>query len=464
MNKTGKILIVILSVVVIVGGIAGGLFYAKVYANPYNRLEAAMFKSSFAKQEDVTCRLKYTLVPEKYEEFTGMPLYDDEKAMMEYVNVLLDKAIFEINYKHDLDDKNPINSQFQYSINLMYNNEKLIDLLVGLNEEEFEILMPSLLSKTFFVTKADLFEQINFDYEDFDFEKYMAIIKSNNKLLKDVDTDVYRDIFRDAYEDKITKGDTVKVELANGKNVKCKEYTLDMKYDDMVDVMKDSKKALEDDDAVREYLRVTGLALLEELLESKDYKAFNLEEADVEEAISYFEDEDDFEDAYEELMVALDDMIYEMENAGEQVKVDYKVTYAIDRKNDVRAMKMAMDMGFMKADYDIVVNSINEKVEFDTYEDNERIDVMALVEEDEEALMDLFEDVVIDAGDKVVANKALDSLLNDMKDNSDLLPGMYAEQFKMGIEEFQNNKETFIQMFIDEAINSMMYPYGNFGY
>lgn len=457
MSKVGKILIVILSVIVIVGGIAGGLFYAKVYANPYNRLEAAMFKSALAKQEDVTCRLKYTLVPDKYEESTGMPLYDDEKAMMEYANVLLQKAVFEINYKQDLNEKNLLDSQSQYSINLLYDNEKLLDFLVGLNEEEFEFLMPSLISKTFYVTKADLFEEIDFDYEDFDFEKYMAIIKDNNKLLKEVDVDVYRDIFREAYEDKITKGKTVEVKLANGKTVKCKEFILDMKYDDMLDVMIDSKEALEDDEAIREYLRVTGLALLEELLESKDYKAFNIEEEDVEEAISYFEDEDDFEDTYEELMVAFDDMIFELENAGEEIKIDYKVTYALDRKNDIRAMQMAMDMGFMKADYDIVVNSINEKVTFDTFEDNERIDVMSLVDQDEAQLMEMFEEVVVDAGDKVVANKALDKLLNDMKDNSDLLPELYREQLKMGIDEFQNNKETFIQMFVDEAINSMMY-------
>lgn len=462
MSKVGKILIIVLSVIVVGGGIVGGLLYAKIYANPYNRLEVAMFKSAFAKQEDVTARLKYTLVPEKYEEFTGMPLYDEEKAMMEYANVLLQKAIFEINYKQDLNEKNPIDSQFQYTMNVLYDNEKLLDLIVGLNEEEFEILMPSLISKTFFVTKADIFEEMDFDYEDFDFEKYMAIIKDNNKLLKKVDMDVYRDIFKEAYEDKITKGDTVEVELANGKTVKCKEYILEMKYDEIIDVMKDIKDALEEDEVVREYMRVTGLALLEELLESKDYEAFNIEEDDLEEAISYLEDEDDFEDAYEELMVAFDDMIYEMESVVEEVPVDvdYKVTYALDRKNDMRAMQMAMDMGFMKADYDIVVNSINEKVEFDKYEDNERIDIMGLIDEDEEKLMELFEDVIVDAGDKVVANKALDSLLNDMKDNSNMLPEYYQEQFKMGIEEFQKNKETFIQMFVDEAINSMMYPYG----
>ncbi|PKM51197.1 MAG: hypothetical protein CVV02_07515 [Firmicutes bacterium HGW-Firmicutes-7] len=453
-----KILIAVLAVVILLVG-TGGFYYAKVYANPYNRTAIAVAKSMNATNQDITCNMKFALDPEKYEESTGMTLYDDEKAMMLYVNSLLDKTAFELNYKQAINKKNPIDSKFQYALNWLYNEEKLLDFMVGMDEEYFEVLMPSIMNKTFFVSKDDIYKQMDLDLKDFDFEKYFKIIRNNRKLLKAVDQDVYLDILKDTFKDKIKKGDSVNVVMSDGKKVKCREYIVEMQYEDTLNIMKDMISEMEDDEAIKEYIRVTTLEVLEELKDSKDYKAFKIEKNHIEEITEYFENEDDFEDVYEEMIVALNEMIDELETVSDEVNVDYNVTYAIDIKNDIRAMKMDMDYGFIKVDYDYVMNSIGRKIDFASYEDNERIDIMTLMEKDEDELYDMAEEIIIDAGDKVIANKALDSMLKDMKKNSDLLPSEYSAMLGTYIDEFQNNKGTFIQDLIDTMLYSMKNPY-----
>lgn len=457
-----KVLIVVLAVIILAGG-AGGFYYAKVYANPYNRTLKAIQQSAEAKNEDVTCKMKMTLVPEKYEEISGMPLSQDEEDMMNYFNVLLEKTVFELNYKQQLNEKNPIDSKLQYSLSWLYNDEKLLDLMLAMDDEKFEFLMPSLMDKTFFVNKDDIYQQMGFDLEEFDFEKYFSIIKDNEKLLDKIDKKVYYEIIMDSFKDSITKGDSVSVVLADGKKVRCKEYIMDMKYEDMVTVMEDVKEEMEDDEALKEYVRVTILEILAELNESKDYEAFNLDKEVIEETIGYFEDEDDFEEAYDEMMVSLDEALVGLNTVPEGMELDYKISYAIDGKNNFRAMKMQMDSGFFVADYNYTFNSIGGKINFVEYKDNESIDAMSLMEKDEEELFTMLEEVVVDAGDKIAENKALDSMLNDMKDNSDLLSDEYSAMIVSYIDEFQENKKEFIKTVIDQMLYTMQNPYG-FGY
>ncbi|PKM94506.1 MAG: hypothetical protein CVU84_10590 [Firmicutes bacterium HGW-Firmicutes-1] len=454
-----KILIVVLAVIILAGG-TGGFYYAKVYANPYNRTLKAIQKSTEATSGDVTCKMKFTLVPEKYEEVTGMALTKDQEDMMNYANVLLEKTIFELNYKQQLNKKNPIDSKLQYSLSWLYDNEKLLDIMLGMDEEKFELLMPSLMEKTIFMNKTDIYDQMGLDMKDFDFEKYFSIIKDNEKLFNKVDQEEYYKIILDSFEDSITKGDSVSVALANGKKVKCREYTIEMNYEDMVKMMEDVKKQMEDDDALKEYIRVVALEVLQELNDSKDYEAFNLEKEEVEDAIDYLEDEDDFDDAYEEMMASFDDALVELDTMPESMDLDYTITYALDRKNNFRGMKMKMDSGFFAVDYDYVMNSINEKIDFVEYVDNEAINAMDLMEKDEDELYELLEDIVIDAGDKIIENKALDSMLTDMKDNSELLPSEYSSMLGSYIDEFQGNKEEFIELMIEQMLYSIQNPYG----
>lgn len=459
MNKTTKILAIVIASIIVIGG-AFGFYYIKAYSNSFNRLAIAMEKSMNAKSQDTSVRVSLKLEPEKYAETMGYELTEEEKGMMEYVNSLLDKAVLQGNIKQEINKKNPMDSKMQYSIGLLYDSDVLLDVMLGMNKEDIELFIPSLINKTFFSTKNDIYEKIGIDLEDFNFEKYYKIYKGNDKLLKKVDKAAYMDIFKDNIEKRIEKGDSIKVLLDNGDEVKCREFILKLKYKDIVNLLWDIKEELEDDRNFCEYLRVTILEIMEELYDSKDYQAFNIERVEIKDALDYLEDKNDFEDAYDEIMASLDEIIMEIENVSEEIEFDYNITYAIDRSNTIRLVGMDMDYDFMSINYKYIINSLDKKIKFAEFKDNERINIMELADQGDEELYEMFEDIIVDAGETLISNKALESLIRDGKANSNLLPSWYRGYIESMLGEFENNKETFIM----DIIENLKYELGYYFY
>lgn len=462
MNKATKILIGVITFVLVLGS-ALGFYYVKAYSNPFNRTAIAVKKTMGEKSQDTSVIVNFSLVPEKMGETLGYELTEDEKSGINYINSLLSKTAITMNMKQETNKKNPFNSKIQYSMGLLYDQEYLVDFLFGMNQEYLEILIPTYLNKTFFISKDDIYKKLELDLEDFNFEKYFKIIEKNKKQLNKLDKDQYENLIKENFEKRIKKGKTVKIEISNGKSIKCKEYILKMKFKDMIYFMNDLKAVLEKDKIIREYTRTSALAIAEELYDSKDYQAFNLDKEDMKEIVDILDNKNDFKDLYEEMMDSLDELFYDLENIQDEINLDYNITYAIDWKNNIRAMGMDMDYEFMHANYQYIFNSVGKPVRFNEFKDNERIDVIEIMDQEDDELYGLFEDMLVDAGDKIISNKALESLIRDIKENSELLPYEYSEMLKEWIAEFDQDKEAFFDNIVDELLYELQYLF-SFGF
>ncbi len=455
--KNIKVVLPVILVLAIVL-IGGGAYYAKNYATPYNRWEASIWKSYNANQADMTYKVSYNLVPEKYEEFTGIALAEADKANIEFANELLKKSILEMNYKLDWNKANPIDTKMQYSMALLYDNNILADAVASMDENDISITMPSLITSTFFVNKAELFKTMNFDYKSFDFEKYVKIIESQKKNLAKADKKAYMGSFEAFFKDKVKKGEKIDLKLADGKTVKCTELIVEMTFEDYMKLLKEMKDIAKKDAGLREYVRGLALAIAEEMLSSKDYEKLSLTKEDLEKAIEELKDATAFEEDFSELFIGLDEMFAQMDTMATQMDLTYIMKYAVDSSNTMRGLTMDMDMGFVKAKYELIINSLNKKVDFASYPDNKKINIMEMMGKGDEEIAKITEEIVKNAGDKIVNNKGLDSLMKDIMANINKLPEESRASVEAIASEFNNNKEKFVKDMIDQIIMTMSAP------
>lgn len=455
-----KNLKVVLPIIVVlaIALIGGGAYYAKNYATPYNRWEAAMWKSSKANQADMTYRVSYNLVPEKYEEYTGVALAEADKANIEFANEMLKKSILEMNYKLDWNKTNPIDSKMQYSMAVLYDNNMLADVVASMDENDISLSMPSLITSTFFVSKDELFKTINFDYKNFDFGKYVKIIDSQSKNLAKADKAAYMKSFETFFKEKVKKGEKIDLKLADGKTVKCTELIVEMTFEEYMKLLKEMKDIAKKDEGLREYVRGLALAIAEEMLSSKDYEKLSMTKEDLEKAIEELKDATSFEEDFSELFIALDQMFVQMDTMVSEMNLTYVMKYAVDSSNTMRGLTMDMDMGFVKAKYELTINSLNKKVDFASYPDNKKINIMEMMGKGNEEIAKITEELVKNSGDKLVENKGLDSLMKDIMANINKLPQESRAAVEAMASEFNNDKEKFIKDMINQIIMTMSAP------
>lgn len=446
MNKK-KLIILVGAGVVLVIGILVGIFFLKVYANPFNRTMIAIGKSMNYKSCDTTTTMHFTLDPQKY----GDVFWMEDTSSLELVSKLLEKTTLEENIVQQRNKKNIFKSKTQITANVLYDDEKLVDAIMVLNNEEIKLLAPSIMDKTFYVTLDDLFNEMDIDYEDLNVNKYYNLILDHKKLFKSIDLKSYEELVKDNFEDEIKKGHSVKVQLAGGEEVKCREYTIKIDSSDFIDLAKDLQEEIADDDDFREFIRVVAVDILNEMYDSKDYKMINIAKEDIKDAIDMVEDDDDFEDVYEEAMVSLSEAIDDSESSMEESNMDgdYEITYAIDRFNHIRSTRTSMDLGYVKYDVQAVVNTINKKVLLIDDQENERIELLDTIDMDDQDINELLKDILVDSGNKIAQNKALDNLLRDVQKESINLGDQERQELNDWIENFLKDKEGMINNILE---------------
>ena len=402
MEKYRKVIICIIIVITLFG--AGSLYYTKIYADPFNRSLAALLNMVKVKNEEITCDVKISLLPEGFEETFGITMDEEDKNAISYINAIMESSILKIGYKSEINKEKLLDSKIQYSLDWLYDDERLLDFMVKMDEELLEILAPSLLDQTFYMTKTELYDELGYDLTNFELEKYLKIIEDQKALLKKIDKKIYIDILRERFEEKIIGGDRVSIEVANGKNIPAKEYTILIHYNDIVSIFEEFKTEVRKEKVFKEFLRETMLKMAKEAHESLDYKIFYIEEKTLREMISNFEDQEKFEIVFEEMMKELDELFEELRVIQQEMNMDYKLTYAIDMKNEIRRMNMDMDYRFLKLRYEYIFHSINKEVDFDMANDAERVHVMKIADMDEDQVNELFYEIIMEAKNKMTTN------------------------------------------------------------
>ena len=434
MEKYRKVIICIIIVITLFG--AGSLYYTKIYADPFNRSLAALLNMVKVKNEEITCDVKISLLPEGFEETFGITMDEEDKNAISYINAIMESSILKIGYKSEINKEKLLDSKIQYSLDWLYDDERLLDFMVKMDEELLEILAPSLLDQTFYMTKTELYDELGYDLTNFELEKYLKIIEDQKALLKKIDKKIYIDILRERFEEKIIGGDRVSIEVANGKNIPAKEYTILIHYNDIVSIFEEFKTEVRKEKVFKEFLRETMLKMAKEAHESLDYKIFYIEEKTLREMISNFEDQEKFEIVFEEMMKELDELFEELRVIQQEMNMDYKLTYAIDMKNEIRRMNMDMDYRFLKLRYEYIFHSINKEVDFDMANDAERVHVMKIADMDEDQVNELFYEIIMEAKNKMTTNKVFRRLVIDMKKNSHLLSESYKAMLGSFLEGF----------------------------
>lgn len=459
MKNIQKLILALIVVVVLAVATIGGITFGKNHANPFDRTAIALKKMcSESNTADITIKMSGSIDTKKFEEEMYYDMDEEEKAQIQFINKLVKNFMIEFNYIGVANEELPLEAKAQWTTNLMYGDELLLDLMMYVNGKEVGYASPSLMEAVFTFDKDDLYDELDIDIDDLadiDFEKYKKII-SNKKLLKKIDKKKYKEIAREALEDKIEKGEKVDIELSDGDTVSCREYIFEFKFEDITDLISDLLREVEDDEELREYLRITGLAVVEEMLDSKDYKDFGLEKDDLKDAEDILEDEDDFEEGYEMAVDELKDGIDELENLIEEYDEKYEIRYAIDKKNTIRSIQSSVDISFVNLDAQIVYNSFGEDVEFMTFDDKEKIDILDLQNDSYEDNKQLFEDIFTDGVTNLFANRGLNDIIHDMEDNSSML-SEYDQDRILDIINIFNQGDEFIEDFIDEMVNELFW-------
>ena len=422
-------------------GVAG-VFLVKMYTNPVNRTLMAL-KNSMKPTEsiDATYKAQMKLDIDAYED-AYYELDNEERKQMEFVNIMLNNFVLRGNIKEQVNQKNPMLSKFEYKIDAIYDDEILLNTLTYMDEERFGILIPVLSDLNFVMDKEDIYDELEINIQDFDFEKYTNLVKDQKKLLKKVDEDAYMKIITEFLEEHLEEGEKIEVALDNGETVKCREYILEVELEDLVDVMEDLMKEVEDDEELREYIRLSALAVSEELLDSKDYEMLAMDDVDEDEIETiledlvddYLEDEDDFEDFYEMAFEELDWEFDQMKEDAENYEQEFEINYAIDIKNTIRSVSTTiLTEEFIEFDVQMVVNNRNGEIEFTNIDGHDAINMMD-VAEDESKAEDMIVQLIDDVGVYLTENTALTNLFSDIEENSSMLSEYDQQQIQYFLE------------------------------
>lgn len=423
MRNYRRVIISIIVILILLG--VGSFYYTKAYADPFNRSFSALSNMLKIRNEEITCDVKFSLQPEGVEEAFGISMEEEDRDAILYANSILESSVLKIGYKSEMNKSRLLDSKFQYSMDWLYEEERLLDFIVKMDEELIEVLAPSLLNQVFYMTKNELYDELGFDLRIFELEKYLKIIEDQKGLLNKIDKKVYLDILRDEFEEKIIEGDKISIESANGKKIRAKEYTVLIHYDEIMRVIEQFKVEIKKEEAFKAFLRETILKILKEAYVSSDYKIFHIEEKTFEEMISNYEDEEKFETMFYQGMNELDEFFEEIKVIQKEMDTDYKVTYAIDWRNEIRGMNIDLDYGFLKVGYHYIFHSINEEPDFIEVSDMERTHIAKIADMDGEEINEVFDKIILDIKDNMITNKALGSLMMDLQKNSYLLSERY---------------------------------------
>ncbi|OJV66674.1 MAG: hypothetical protein BGO41_04430 [Clostridiales bacterium 38-18] len=376
-----------------------------------------------------------------------MMLSADPEAMATFVTSLVNNLTVDGKVVYKLDGKNAA-FHFYESMNLNYAGKPLIDLALGMDQEQLVIKSNTLYDKGFVMTKTELFdlmkEQEGLDLNKIEIQKYIDVLSLENDpnykaLAKDVKG--YETIVR-AFLAGLEKGDAVTVTLDDGTNVKCDSLKMTVTYDQMIDLYIDLMNEARNDDKLKVLVKSKIVELLNLALSSGDYELMGFEKAEVESAITEFDT--NFETEWN---AGIDEAIAMYQDVKDQMSstlvtdINYDVTIAIDKKYQIRQMTYTLDTMGVKMAQTITFNAFDGDVAIEALSTPENSISIFALSEDEDLAAETGYDIMDQGLTNIIEGEALTTLMTDLKTYSEVLPADEKEGIVGLAEYFFENKD-----------------------
>ncbi len=453
MNKKSIIAIAVILCVVIVGAV--GFTVAKgiiIKSNPVNYL---LYSATQNKHTAVDSSIKASFAIDETAMTESLGYFSaDPEAMAKFVTSLVNKVAISGNVvmKSDMDKK-----EFYLKENLSfdYADKSMLNLGMGLTQEQLAIDSKTLYNKSFTMSKAELFQLIKdesgIDLSELHFNKYIDLLKmEKDPLYKALVKNYkgYEKILREGLVN-LEKGDKVNVTLSDGKTIKCDELKVSLTMDEMLKLYIDLLNEAKTDENLKALIKSKTIEVLNLVISSEDYVLLQLEKSDIEAAIEEIDTNFDIEwnKAIEEMVTTYQDAQYQLSQALVDTGA-YDIKIAIDGKYNIRQMSYSFDMMGFKMAQSIVYNAYDADVKTEALvAPQDSISIMSLVE-DEALATEIGYDIVDQGLTNVIEGEALNQLMTDLKANSEMLPADERDSILGIVDYFFENKDMLKDMIL----------------
>jgi hypothetical protein len=380
---------------------------------PEEKVVDAFKKYYQANTMDVTTKVSFT-------EF-NIPVtngqLDDQQAKL--LTKVIKEISCDVNMKYDKKER-----ILEGVMNFNVKDNQLLSADFHIDEELIGFSIPFLYEKPLFVTWESVVNKLNEEANiKFNYKSYLELL-DNDKYpsLKNIDEDKYVSLFEQFVTDIL--GEVTKEEVKIGDdNLNLDKYSLDF----------DMAKTME-----------FYIKLLDEIVKDKEAKAFIYELIDnVSEIVIKNEDyklmnitKEEFTTSIEEIKNQLEDMVTELdgksilEKISEEQGVDFanlpdmeemgiaiKYNVFIDKKDNIRKMDIIEDIDNaeigmkMGVNGEMIINSINKKIEFKGINQDEGVNLLEL---NEEELNQLMLDIQNNVMSKIMLNPIFSTLFGGL--------------------------------------------------
>lgn len=453
MNKKSIIAIAVILCVVIVGAV--GFTVAKgiiIKSNPVNYL---LYSATQNKHTAVDSSIKANFAIDETAMADSLGYFSaDPEAMAKFVTSLVNKVAISGNVvmKSDIDKKE---FYLKENLSLDYADKSMLNLGMGLTQEQLAIESKALYNKSFTMSKAELFQLIKdesgIDLSELHFNKYIDLLKmEKDPLYKALVKNYkgYEKIIRESLVN-LEKGEKVNVTLSDGKTVKCDELKVSLTMDEILKLYIDLLNEAKTDENLKALIKSKTIEVLNLVISSEDYTLLQLEKSDIETAIEEIDTNFDIEwnKAIEELVTTYQDAQYQLNQAVVDTG-SYDIKIAIDGKYNIRQISYSFDMIGIKMEQSIVYNAYDADVKTEALvAPQDSISIMTLVE-DEALATEIGYDIVDQGLTNVIEGDALNQLMTDLKANSEMLPADERDSILGIVDYFFENKDMLKDMIL----------------
>lgn len=455
MNKKVIIAIIALAVCVVAAGI--GYPLAKSYAIKKDPVNYLLYASTQNQSDAVDASVKgsFSMDDEALNQMTAY-MSTDPEAMALFVKGVVEELNFNgrVKFRADMDKKQ---LDFYENIGIQYGENKLLSLELGYINEQAFYRMPEMYSKAFTINKGELFdlvkEEEGIDLSTIDWNKYIDLLDVENDadyqaIIKDKAK--YEDLLRLFLADLKANG-KVDVTLEDGTVLKCDLLEMDIEFNEIIDLYLQMFKVLKDDQNVKTLVQKKALEALNLVLESEDYKLMGIEAEEVQAVIDNVTNE--FDTNWNEM---LDQMISSYEtmqsdvSIAENVKLNYHMAFAIDKKYNLRQYQMKAEANGILVDETVIYNAYGDDVKFDeTFAAEDTVSVKNMIA-DPDYSDEVLKDFIQNGLSGFLSSDAFTGTIADIKTKADVLPEDEKQQIVGTLDYLLDNQEMIINMMLGQ--------------
>ena len=378
----------------------------------------------------------------------------DEEAMINFANSLLEnltlvmKETFELDIKGgNLDFKGNLNLDLKYSANSMLDFDFVFEQWNWLIKSEMIHSQPFLGNIDRIVNEATGFSLTEFT--EITMKAYLNILTdtTNTQEWQDFEKNlpVYKEHLRAFIEPRLVeKGkNSITTNSADGKEIDVIRYEISFSmadyYEFYVKLLREAKK-----DAELKILTKNVLVkVLEQAMETKDYEIFDITTREIQTLLDHINNNWDmvWDEGFEDMLETFTDM-EEMLVMSEMSAMSYVYLISIDSQNRIRQITTDMNLGFMSVSMVSTTEAFGRDVELKSIEQyGNAINVRRLINN---PLMadEIGEEIATNFLANFSNSKAFIALLNDARENANMLPAeereMMIQSINMGLMEIDN--------------------------